>query len=168
MIGLEMVANGLEPEGDQAPQVFRIEKSIAGRSPQRREYLGHLGLDCIQALVPVAGIMPTILSDATGWVIYLVYLALFVVAAVLYFGNTKKELEKSDDPFWSLIKFFTLGFGAIVVGQVSELVPSQWSVACAVALAGLTLANARVIRSADAHIPEIGGNAPNDEQLNEG
>lgn len=157
-----MVANELEPEGDQAPQIFRFE-TFAGLSPQRREHLGHLGLDCIQALVPVAGIMPTILSDVTGWVFYLVYLASFAVAAALYFGNVKEELEKSDAPLAGVIKSFFLGIGAILVGQVAENVPLQWSVACAAVLVGLTFANARVIRSADAYIPEIGDDAPSDQ-----
>lgn len=163
-----MVANELEPEGDQAPQIFRFETLFGGRSPQRREHLGHLGLDCIQALVPAAGIMPTILSDVTGWVFYLVYLASFAVAATLYFGNVKEELEKPDAPLSVVIKTFVLGFGAIIVGQVTEIMPPQWSVAGAAVLIGLTFANARVIRSADAYIPEIGDEAPSDKQLNEG
>lgn len=159
------MVSDLYPSGDRNSQVFRFEESFNISSPQSRERMGRTGLDFVQALVPAAGVLPSLLSDVSGWVFYAVFLLSFAVASSLYFGNVRRETEDSDNPMIGLMKSCGLGFGSIIVGQAASQVPLQWGVLCATALVGLTFANTRVVRELDKHVPEIDTGAPGHKEL---
>lgn len=149
-------------------QPFRYDVPFSGQPPATRKRRGHMGLDVIQALVPAAAFTPALINHVAWWVFYPLYFVSFLVAAISYFGNVRSAPNLGDKPLWGLLKSFCLGFGAIIVGQLAQIVPPTGVVICAVALVGMMFANARVVRALDSYIPELASQATSQAQKHEG